>query len=183
MRYPLSALDVSAFDSACFASKVALTDASGIRVAQMPLGWQHSLHHQTFIHDLDWQLMLDVPHHEARQKRTLSHFLAEEVLHPNSLPESYFIAWSQAEAVGMTCFVKRGESIKLLSTAITGVLKSHRRKGIATALKVASIQYAQTIGCQTILTNNEENNPMYLLNQQLGFRPRPAWLDVELKLS
>ncbi|MFT5196102.1 MAG: mycothiol synthase [Candidatus Promineifilaceae bacterium] len=186
MRYPLSALKVASFDAAHFKDKVAQAAASGITVSQMPPSWHLSPKQQKFIHELDWQLMLDVPHHEAREKKSLELFLADEVFHPNAFPESYFIAWDNNQnnqAVGMTCFVKRGGKVEAISTAITGVMRSHRRKGIATALKTASIEFAKTVGCQTVITNNEENNPMYLINQQLGFEARPAWLDMELDLT
>ena len=184
MRYPLSALDVSSFNAAPFRKKLAQTAASGITISQMPAGWQHDSVQQRFIHELDWQMMLDVPHHEERVKKSLEAFLADEVHHPNAFPESYFIAYDGSQAVGLTCFVKRGGKTNTVSTAITGVLRSHRRKGIATALKVHSIEFAKSIAeCQTIITNNEENNPMYLLNQRLGFVARPAWLDLELKIA
>ncbi|MFK7801873.1 MAG: GNAT family N-acetyltransferase [Anaerolineae bacterium] len=180
MRYPLSALDVAAFEASLFMEKVAQTKTKGIKVSQMPLNWEHDTSQQKFIHDLDWQLMLDVPHFEPRQKKSLEKFLADEIFHPNAIPNSYFIAWDDVLPVGLTCFVKRGN--QTVSTAITGVLRTHRRRGIATALKVASIQFAQSAGYQTILTSNEENNPMYELNRQLGFKKRPAWLDLKLQL-
>ncbi|MEM8856872.1 MAG: hypothetical protein AAGD96_01040, partial [Chloroflexota bacterium] len=45
-----------------------------------------------------------------------------------------------------------------------------------------SIKFAKNNGVQTILTNNEENNPMYLLNQNLGFQQKPAWINLEKSL-
>ena len=59
---------------------------------------------------------------------------------------------------------------------MTGVVRAYRRRGIATALKVRTIQYAQTVGAETIVTSNEENNPMNILNRKLGFEPMPAWI-------
>ncbi|MEM9774686.1 MAG: GNAT family N-acetyltransferase [Chloroflexota bacterium] len=182
MRYPISALTVASFDPTPFTSKIEETERLGIEVRQLPAGWQHDAKWQALVHDLDWQLMLDVPSHEPRMQSPLEKFLTEEIFHPNSLTESYFIAWDNDEAVGLTCFVKRGGRVETVSTLLTGVLQSHRRRGIARALKIESIKFARNFGIQTILTNNEENNPMFILNQQLGFQQKPAWINLEKSL-
>ena len=55
--------------------------------------------------------------------------------------------------------------------------------GIATALKLHAIRFAKKEGIELIETENEENNPMYQLNVQLGFRPLPAWVEFEKTLQ
>jgi len=57
------------------------------------------------------------------------------------------------------------------------VLRSHRRRGLATALKVHAITWAQSLGAKTIATDNEQNNPMYQLNVRLGFKAQFYWVD------
>jgi len=52
----------------------------------------------------------------------------------------------------------------------------YRQRGIATALKVKAAEFAQQVGAATIMTMNEESNPMYQLNVQLGFKPLPTWI-------
>jgi len=68
---------------------------------------------------------------------------------------------------------------EVIPVGITGVLPSHRRLGIATALKLKTVEFAKAYGAKTIETGNEENNPMYDLNMKLGFKPTPAWLTFE----
>jgi hypothetical protein len=83
---------------------------------------------------------------------------------------------------GRTIPVVRDTSSKRphgLFAGITGVIRSHRRRRIATALKLCSIRYAQENGFTTIYTDNEENNPMFQLNLELGFKPLPAWTFYE----
>lgn len=183
MRYPISHLALPQFDAAPFAEKLAYTAQQGIEITQPPEGWHEQTYWQQLIHELDWQLMQDVPHHEERTKTPFAQFVQEEFNHPNFLPSGYFIAFDGEMPVGMTNFVKRGGEIERLATAVTGVLRSHRRKGIATALKVKSILHAQELGSKIIITNNEENNPMYLINVQLGFAAQPAWVDWEKSLQ
>ena len=76
---------------------------------------------------------------------------------------------------------RRGQQ-QNLNVGVTGVLPSHRRNGIATALKLKTIQYAIDYGAVTLKTGNEENNPMYDLNMALGFKPKPAWLSLRKTL-
>ena len=54
-----------------------------------------------------------------------------------------------------------------------GVLRDFRRKGIATALKIKAIERLLSKGVTQIRTDNEENNPMYKINEKLGFKPVP----------
>ena len=58
-----------------------------------------------------------------------------------------------------------------------GVLKEFRRKGIATALKIKAIERLIQKGVTDLRTDNEENNPMYKINEALGFEPVPFSLE------
>ena len=58
-----------------------------------------------------------------------------------------------------------------------GVLKEYRRKGVATALKIKAIQALLEKGVTELRTDNEENNPMYKINVELGFKPVPFSLE------
>jgi hypothetical protein len=69
-----------------------------------------------------------------------------------------------------------------LYNGLTAVKRTHRRRGIATALKVRSLDYAKANYRQPdgsyprVVTTNESNNPMYLLNAMLGYKPQPDYL-------
>jgi GNAT superfamily N-acetyltransferase len=65
---------------------------------------------------------------------------------------------------------------------LTGTRRDYRRRGLATAMKVRNIQLAKKLGVDIIETDNEENNPMFQLNLQLGFKPQPAYLDFHKKI-
>lgn len=57
-------------------------------------------------------------------------------------------------------------------TFMTGVLPEYRGKGLATALKLRTIDAAMARQCPMILTENHEDNaPMRAINRKLGFVP------------
>ena len=66
-----------------------------------------------------------------------------------------------------------------LEHGLTAVLPSHRRRGIATALKRAQIAWAGRNGYRELVTEMVDGNaPMRAVNEQLGYRPRPATVVV-----
>ena len=64
-----------------------------------------------------------------------------------------------------------------------GVIEKYRRKGIATALKIKAIEKLLLKGIIEVRTDNEENNPMYKINEALGFKPVPFSLEYMKELS
>lgn len=86
---------------------------------------------------------------------------------PSSLPWIKDAMWGSA-LCAMSMKIARA------ATDYTGVIPSHRRRGIATALKLCCIQYAKAHNVRTIVTGNDETNLMYQLNLTLGFKPTPA---------
>ena len=59
---------------------------------------------------------------------------------------------------------------------------NYRRQGIATALKIYAFKKLLKIGIKQIRTDNEENNPMYLINVSLGFTPEPYCYDYQKEI-
>ena len=58
-----------------------------------------------------------------------------------------------------------------------GVIQEYRRKKLATALKIEALKRLQKRGFTEIRTDNEENNPMYQINVNLGFQAVPFSLE------
>jgi mycothiol synthase len=179
MRYPISHLDVASFDATPFAGVQIRVEEDGIAIlslahlATRDLDWKHKLW------DLEWELLQDVPSPDPLTRQSFESFERQTLGNPAFYPSAQFIALDDDRWVGMSgLWMALGDPDKLY-TGLTGVLRSHRRKGIATAMKVRAIGFAQEHGVKIIETDNEENNPMYLLNLKLGFQPQPAILDFE----
>ena len=183
MRSPISHLDVVGFDAGRFADTVLQVAERGIeivplaRVAAADPEWKHKLW------ALTCELYLDVPSRDPLTRQTFESFEERSLGAPGFNAEAHFVALDGDQWVGTSSlWMPQGEPDKLY-TGLTGVVRSHRRQGIATAIKVRGIAFARQVGAKIIQTDNEENNPMYGLNLRLGFEPQPAWLDFQKELD
>jgi GNAT superfamily N-acetyltransferase len=93
-------------------------------------------------------------------------------------PAGQFIAldgdvWAGVAAVGYT------ESRNLLYHNMTGVDRAYRGRGIASALKWATIAYAIETGAAVLETHNDSSNaPMLAINRAFGYRSEPGYSDL-----
>lgn len=183
MRVPVSRLDSAAFSAGRFADKIARVEQSGIVIKTLQELSEEDPEWKQKVYELEWECALDVPTTDPLTKQPFEQFEKRTLGSPNLLPDAWFVAVDGDRYVGLSVLWKNLATDTLLETGLTGVVRSHRRRGIATAMKVHAIQYAQAHGGATIETDNEENNPMFQLNLQLGFEPKPAYLDFELPLD
>jgi RimJ/RimL family protein N-acetyltransferase len=134
------------------------------------------------LYDLEWELQQDVPAAEDLTRADFEKWLEVTIQAPMCLPNGYLVAVEGDKYVGMSNLWGDRAS-DMLYTGLTGVKRSHRRRGIATALKVRAIAFARANGNPIIKTNNEINNrPMLSINERLGFVPQPAWIQFEKRL-
>jgi len=83
-----------------------------------------------------------------------------------------FVAITPNGWVGYTLLDTAHSERSLLRQSWTGVIPSHRRRGIGTALKVLAIRYAEKHGYEAIATTIRSTNlARRALNQRVGFRP------------
>ncbi len=183
MRDQVSRLLVDRFNPAEFSRATAKAEAMGIAI--LPLSelqasepdWKRKLE------ALEWELLQDLPSPDPVTRIPFEVYEERMLGSPNFLPEGQFIALDGEDWIGVSALWKTQANARKLETGLTGVKRSHRRKGIATALKVRAIEFARSLGVVSIETENEENNPMYQLNLKLGFEPQPAWLVFQKKLE
>jgi RimJ/RimL family protein N-acetyltransferase len=180
MRFPRSQLNVTDFDTSAYddlGSGLALQGIEFVTltdVMKIDPNWQRNV----------WQMFAiiegDVPSPEPVETTPFEDYAK---YYEGNLfrPKSWAIAMDNSlggaqRYVGMCVVNIMPTRPDTLYSGITGVVPGHRRRKIATMLKVCGVKYAQEQGYQYIYTDNEEDNPMYTLNLQLGFEPLPAWV-------
>ncbi len=181
-RNQFSMLDVRSFDPRPFEGTLKRVDESEVDVrpfGELMAEDKDALHKA---YEAGWEFLQDVPFPEPIQKWPFEQYLSE-VEGPWGMPESWFMAVDQGRYVGMSQLWRIPAMPARLQTGLTGVARTHRRRGLATALKVRAISGAKEAGFESIRTDNEENNPMYVLNAKLGFKPIPSWLAYRNELK
>jgi mycothiol synthase len=90
-----------------------------------------------------------------------------------------FGAFDNDRMVGYAALVTRPASPEVLEHGFTAVVRSHRGRGIATALKRVQIAWAAEHGYRELVTYTQEGNePMRAINAKLGYHENPAWILV-----
>jgi ribosomal protein S18 acetylase RimI-like enzyme len=175
-----SRLDVSDFDRAAFAPTLNAVAQSGIAI--------HSIREMQTLDaawlkkwwELRWAIIPDMPTSEVFSQETLEEF-ESYLTSPQISLDAAFVALDKktGEWVGMSSVNLYPEDPSTLYVGNTGTHRSYRRRGIALALKVHTIDFAKAYGAEVIVGENEESNPMYLLNRKLGFQHSHAWLGYD----
>ncbi|MFH1864489.1 MAG: GNAT family N-acetyltransferase [Candidatus Eisenbacteria bacterium] len=182
MKEQDSALDLASFEPAKYAGIVEKVRESGVEILPASELSKRDPYWMKKTWELHGEIIPDVPDDDVLTNEPFAEF-EKSFKHPDFIPEGYFLALDGDRYVGMSSVwnrrVKQGE----VYTRLTGVVRSHRRRGIATALKVRAQEFAKSIGAKVVVTDNEENNPMYDLNVMLGFRPTMAWLQFRKELG
>ncbi len=165
-----SALDLSSFDPAPLERSLA-KDIQIKPLSELPYREEAF---QRAWYDLEIELLRDVPFSEPLVPWTFEVWRQRHVEDPNLLPEGYFVALESEQMVGLTMLFKSNRP-QTLQTGLTGVLKSHRRKGLALALKLQAAEFAKAYGARYIRTSNHQvNHPMLAINEAMGFVKEPA---------
>jgi GNAT superfamily N-acetyltransferase len=176
MRYAVSRLDLSTLDLSEFEWTGPKMEGLGIEILCLPELAKVDPDWKRTWYDLGWELMQDVPSVDEVTRRPYE-LWEKRFESPRYQVNLHWFAMDGGKPVGYTgLWLSEAEPEKIY-TGLTGVVRSHRRRGIATALKVHGFQRAKELGKKFIETDNEENNPMFDLNMRLGFRPVPAWTE------
>jgi GNAT superfamily N-acetyltransferase len=103
---------------------------------------------------------------------------------PVSLPEAFFIVRDGQRYVAESYMQVSQADPNVLDQKVTAVDRAYRGRGIALALKLKTIEYAQRHGYAEIRTGVESNNPhMLALNAKLGFAQGPGLILFEKGLG
>lgn len=183
MRHWESNLDVSAFDGSQFDAAGAKAQENGIAV------WTHAElserpDHLRRLYELTETVARDVPSTDAPTGLEYEQWLKYMEM-PGFLPDATFVALdSGGNYVGFSNLFASEADPDHLQTGLTGVRRENRRQGIALALKLRAVEFAQARGAKKIRTSNESNNRgMLSINEALGFAKQPAWINLVYRIK
>ena len=115
----------------------------------------------------------DIPWHDTHEPETYAQWDHRTSSQNNVLAKHSFLALAPSgDLIGCSELETRvGATQDALYTGLTGVLKGWRRQGIAMALKKRCLRTIKETkpDVKYIWTENEEKNPMFVINQKLGF--------------
>ncbi len=167
-----STLDLHRFDAAPFAGVVEAVAAGSIRFTNLAEEGDTELARRK-LHQLNTAVSLEEPGSSGgfpdfdtfnRMFDTVAWFR----------PAGQILAADGEQYVGLAA-VGYFANTNSLYNMITGVDRAYRGRHIALALKLLTIQYAQSIGAAYIRTHNDSRNgPMLAINRKLGYQPRPG---------
>lgn len=169
-----STLDLSQFDSSGLSSRHASSEGIEIATWAMERSTPSAARR---LYELHIELMRDVPLLGEYTPPTYDEFEQWNLGSPGHIPEAYFIAEEGQEYIG-ECVLERQKGLEGgLRHGLTGVKKGYRRRGIASAMKVAALAWAKEAGYTTVRTwNDSANQSMLNINEKFGFEKEPSWI-------
>lgn len=170
-------LELAAFDGSAFAGAIERVRAQGIALTDLSGQAARDADAHRKAHGLSFSARTDQPTLGQVTAAPFEDWLRTNVESPQALPEGYFIAMDAERYVGSASLLRVSTDVR---AGVTAVLPSHRRRGIALALKLMTIAYARAIGSERIVTSvTEPNVAMLALNERLGFRRTRSWAGYE----
>lgn len=165
----VSTLEVAKANITAYQDLAGQLELEGIRILSFAELLQQDPQAPQKFHQLFSNIRIDTPRSEPATPISFEFFVENILTGPDYDPASFFIALDGNYWMGMSAMFKVGDSPNL-DHWFTGTRRAYRGRGIALALKVRTIQYAQATGFQTIRTDNDSVNlPMLAINEKLGF--------------
>ena len=121
----------------------------------------------------------DVPGAEDEVMAGFDEWLSVDMQGSGDRPEATWVALADGEVVGYAKLSISSARPGVIMHDMTGVRRSWRGRGIASALKRAEIAWAVESGATQLETSNEERNaPIQSLNAKHGYRRQPGQITV-----
>lgn len=162
-----SELDVTNFDWSRFPGWRERIEGQGLRLAAFSEFGDNDAS-RTRLFDLVKTVAQDIPYPDVQPNFTYED-MVKYFGAPGYRPDALFVAVDRDRWVGFSgihCPEGRPGY-----TVLTGTLRDYRGRGIATALKLATIEFAQRHGIPALRTNNDTvNAAMLAVNDRLGYR-------------
>ena len=123
------------------------------------------------VHAADEEATCDVPATETIEAIPYDEWEQHVLQHPLFTAEGSFVAMVDGVAAALSFLVHDPETGRA-ANMFTGTMRAYRGRGLALAVKLASIHWAAEHGVTSMATANDlENAPMLAINRRLGYTP------------
>jgi mycothiol synthase len=179
-----SHLVVAGFDFDRFAGALERVTAQGIRISTYADELARDPNAPQKAYELTDHCRRDVPAMDAPTDVTFEDWKKDWISGPSFLADAFFVAIDrEGRWLGMSNLQRSIEDPSFIWQGLTGVRREARGTGLAMALKLETVRYAQRLGVDHIKTwNDQRNRPMLAINEAMGFARQPAWIGLELRL-
>ncbi|MBT2644250.1 GNAT family N-acetyltransferase [Bacillus sp. ISL-41] len=164
-----SQLDISQFNKDQYRSILNDLESSGITFTTLH-DYPHNKDYQNRFWDFWWELVTDVPGMNDKPRPDNDRMID---LLKDYDKKGFILAVDGSQWIAMSLVVRENENVYYNS--MTGVHKSYRGKGLAQAIKIKAIEFAEAKGVKFIRTHNDSKNaPMLFVNRKLGYEEKPG---------
>ena len=179
-----SRLAVAGFDFDRFAGAAERVTAQGIRISTYADEAARDEDAPRKAYELTDHCRRDVPAMDQPTDVTFEEWKKDWLDSPSFLTDAFFVAIDgEGRWLGMSNLQRSIEDPSFIWQGLTGTRREARGKGLAMALKLETVRYAQRLGVDHIKTwNDQRNQPMLAINVAMGFARQPAWIGLELRL-
>ena len=143
----------------------------GIEIKPLSELMQSDPNHLEKLMRLEFMLRQDEPFDEPPAPYSAEKFKSYYMGSDMFYPEGWFIALDGDNYVGWCAVLPDMKNRQQMRSGITVIAREYRRLGLATAMKAHTLQHAQSIGAQRVVTSNASSNPMLQINLRMGFEP------------
>jgi RimJ/RimL family protein N-acetyltransferase len=158
-------LDLDAFDDARFEPYLRNCRQADVEFTTMAAVGD-AAEHRRALYDLNKTCSADIP--GRGEFYTFDEYLAQRIETPAYDPRGVILAVDGGSWVGMAATSIRPEGHAF--SEMTGVLASHRGRGISLAMKLLAIEYARSAGVRRLRTLHHPGNASAIgMNRRLGF--------------
>lgn len=180
---PVSRLDIGQFDFERFLPAIARVENQGLRLVTAADLDEQGVDWRPQLHELIWEFAQDMPNTHPPTQMEYGAFCAmfeNDRLYDRRL---MFMACAGESLVGYSRVVPAQSMPGLALTGVSGAARAYRRRGIVRALKTKGILELRSRGMQFLQTDNDETNPMFRLNLELGFQPVWRYLEFGKRMA
>jgi GNAT superfamily N-acetyltransferase len=174
-RDSMPQIDLRDFDAAGFAAALRAVESQGIALKSISELIAGGVDWVPSCYELCRELVLEVPALGHLRTCGIEKF-REQIDSAWWFPEGWIVALDGERWVGQSELQPYPEKRDVAVTVLTGVVATYRRRGIATAMKVAALERAKQADVRFVHADNVADSPMLRLNRRLGFKERSVWL-------